>query len=126
MRISYSKWIWETIRDVINLPILRGVAIILIIGAIVIGNAAYEGGNISGAVLGFEELFFNASTHIAGYEIPYTNHIGIIAFILLFWDHKTYRMVFDNFGSAYEFGFLTTAIVVQPDVIAVLRYSSQP
>ena len=113
----------EAIRDVINIPILRGVAIILIIGAIVIGNAAYEGGNISGAVLGFEELFFNASTHIAGYEIPYIPIIiGIIAFIVLFTGIiKLIEWFLIILVLLMSLVFLTTAIVVQPDVIAVLK-----
>ena len=113
----------EAIRDVINIPILRGVAIILIIGAIVIGNAAYEGGNISGAVLGFEELFFNASTNIAGYEIPYIPIIiGIIAFILLFTGIiKLIEWFLIIVVLLMSLVFLTTAIVVQPDVIAVLK-----
>ena len=113
----------EAIRDVINIPILRGVAIILVIGAIVIGNAAYEGGNISGAVLGFEELFFNTSTNIAGYEIPYTPIIiGIIAFILLYTGIiKLIEWFLIILVLLMSLVFLTTAIVVQPDVIAVLK-----
>lgn len=113
----------EAIRDVINIPILKGAVIILIIGAIVIGNAAYEGGNISGAVLGFEELFFKVSINIIGYEIPYTPIIiGFIAFILLFAGViKLIERFLIILVLVMSLVFLTTAMVVQPDLIAVLK-----
>ncbi len=46
----------EALRSQLSHPILRNFAIILVLSAIVLGNAAYEAGNISGAVLGLQPL----------------------------------------------------------------------
>ncbi|MEX2364648.1 MAG: divalent metal cation transporter, partial [Balneolaceae bacterium] len=51
------KGFGEAIRAEFKHPVIRTVSIILVLSAIVLGNAAYEGGNISGAVLGWEEFF---------------------------------------------------------------------
>ena len=48
------------IRDRFQNRLLKYTSILLIISAIFIGNSAYEAGNISGAVMGFE-LFFGKS-----------------------------------------------------------------
>ena len=52
--IITQKGLAEVIKNQITSPILRNAAIFLILGAIVIGNAAYEAGNISGASLGMQ------------------------------------------------------------------------
>ncbi len=44
-------------------PVLRWLLIGLIIAALFVGNAAYEGGNIAGAALGLETLFDGAVPH---------------------------------------------------------------
>ena len=46
----------EAIRTAFQSPILKALAIGLVIGAIGVGNAAYEGGNITGAALGLSQL----------------------------------------------------------------------
>ncbi|WP_105189207.1 Nramp family divalent metal transporter [Pseudoalteromonas sp. T1lg48] len=45
------------LRDNINQPLLKYLAIFLVISAIGIGSAAYEAGNLSGASLGLQGLF---------------------------------------------------------------------
>ena len=45
------------IKDQFQSGLLKYTSILLIISAIFIGNSAYEAGNISGAVMGFELLF---------------------------------------------------------------------
>ena len=61
---------------------IRTVSIILILSAILVGNIAYEAGNISGGVLGLEAVFGNLD--IAGGYNAYSLIIGFIAFIILF------------------------------------------
>ena len=60
---------------------IRTVSIILILSAILVGNIAYEAGNISGGVLGLEAVFGNLD--IAGGYNAYSLIIGFIAFIIL-------------------------------------------
>lgn len=51
----------EAIRKKVSHPALRFVSVTLVIAAILIGNAAYEAGNITGASLGFSIAMPNAS-----------------------------------------------------------------
>ena len=59
---------------------------ILIISAILIGNAAYEAGNISGAALGFSTYFIEEGSYNYWPLI-----LGMIAFVLLF--SASYRLI---------------------------------
>jgi Mn2+/Fe2+ NRAMP family transporter len=113
----------EAIRNSIKIPLLRWFAVILVFGAIVIGNAAYEGGNISGAVLGFEELFFEMGFEVSDVRIPITPLlIGGIAFIVLFIGViKLIEWFLISLVMVMSLVFLTTAIVVQPDIVAILK-----
>ncbi len=113
----------EAIRSEIKLPLFRWLAVILVFGAIVIGNAAYEGGNISGAVLGFEELFFKSGIELNDRTVPITPLIiGGIAFLFLFIGAiKLIEWFLIGLVLVMSLVFLTTAMVVQPDVIAILK-----
>ena len=52
-----KKGLGEAIRSEISSPLLRWISVALVFLAIIIGNAAYEAGNISGAVLGMNGFF---------------------------------------------------------------------
>lgn len=54
--IATQKGLGENVRDGIQHPALKWIAIILIIIAIFIGNVAYETGNITGSVLGIQAV----------------------------------------------------------------------
>ncbi len=57
----------------------------LILSAIVVGNAAYEAGNISGAVLGMETLFGSSEVDFGIMTVKfYSLILGGIAFMLLY------------------------------------------
>lgn len=113
----------EAIRKELTHPIIRYFSIVLVLGAIVFGNAAYEGGNISGAVLGFEELFFNLGTHINGIYISISPLIiGIIAFVLLITgSSKIIERFLIGLVLIMSLVFLTTAFVTGPDLAEVVR-----
>jgi len=66
-----QKGLSEIIRTEISNPLFKGLAILLILSAIVIGNAAYEAGNISGGVLGLEAVFGNPTFEIKGLSINF-------------------------------------------------------
>ena len=51
------KSIIQALKDEIRNPVIKYTVITLIFTTILIGNTAYEAGNISGAVLGLETLF---------------------------------------------------------------------
>mgnify|MGYP005737450803 FL=1 len=61
------------IKEQFQNGLLKYTSILLIISAIFIGNSAYEAGNISGAVMGFE-LFFGK-----GFEFNHINLFSILS-----------------------------------------------
>lgn len=113
----------EAIRDQLQQPVLRGLAVILIFGAIIIGNAAYEGGNISGAVLGFNEFFGTITYEFGDYTIPLAPLIiGGIAFLILFiGEVKLIEWFLIGLVMILSIVFITTAVVLEPDVQQILR-----
>ena len=83
--IVSQKSLSEVIKNEIKNPLIKNIIITLILLAIVIGNAAYEAGNISGGVLGLESVFGEKSLNILGLNINfYGILLGLIAFIVLF------------------------------------------
>ena len=114
--IITQKGLADVVRQEIKLPFARHLTIIIILAAIVAGNAAYEGGNIGGGSLGLEAIF---GTTYSGYY-PYC--IGLFAFILLFMgNYKMLEKVFISLAVLMSFSFLITALLTQPDIELVLK-----
>lgn len=113
--IITQKGLAEVIKGQITSPLLRNIAIFLILGAIVIGNAAYEAGNISGATLGMQ--VFGKET-----AVFYPILIGIIAFIVLFiGNYKILERSLVALVLIMSISFLITAILTKPDIMAMLK-----
>jgi len=90
--------------------------IAIILGAIVIGNAAYEAGNIGGATLGLEAMFGTK------YLSLYPWIIGLCAFALLYiGSYKVLEKVLVTLVIIMSLSFLVTAIITKPDVIAIVK-----
>jgi Mn2+/Fe2+ NRAMP family transporter len=121
--IVTRKGFGEAIREQLGHPILRVMGILLVMSAIVIGNIAYEGGNISGAVLGWEEFFIGLDLTINGLQLRLTSLlIGAVAFILLFsGNFKRIVNVMTILVGIMSIVFVTTAIVISPDISAILK-----
>ena len=85
--IVTQKGLAAIIRQEINTPVFKILTIVLVLSAIVIGNAAYEAGNISGGVLGLETLIGEFALEIGTTKIKLLPLvIGILAFILLYFE----------------------------------------
>ncbi|MEC7264406.1 MAG: divalent metal cation transporter, partial [Bacteroidota bacterium] len=54
-----QKGLVDVVREQLRTPWIRNAVLAMVLGAILIGNAAYEGGNIGGATLGLEQIFPN-------------------------------------------------------------------
>lgn len=117
-----QKGLSEIIRSEIKNPILRGLTILLILSAIVIGNAAYEAGNISGGVLGMETIFGNPTVIFAGFNLNVLSVIvGIIAFSVLYvGNYKVLERVLVSLVILMSMSFLVTAIITQPNLSDIL------
>lgn len=118
-----GKGLAENVKQEIRSPIARTVALVLILSAILIGNAAYEAGNISGGVLGLQSVFSNVTLSIYAMQFNvWSLFIGIIAFVLLsFGDYKILERSLIGLVVIMSFSFLITAILTKPDIIAVLK-----
>ena len=111
--IISQKGLSEVIRTEIKNPFFKTLTILLILSAIVIGNAAYEAGNISGSVLGLQSVFKGSSSF-------FSILIGGIAFILLFiGNYKILEKVLVALVLLMSLAFLITAIMTKPDIAAV-------
>lgn len=92
----------------------RYLVFFVVIGAIIIGNAAYESGNLSGGILGLELLF--------GPFQYFPLIIGLVAFFLLFLgSYKFLETVLVSLVILMSLCFLVTAILVKPDIIEILK-----
>ncbi len=94
--------------------VARYLVFFLVIGAILIGNAAYEAGNISGGILGLEL--------IAGPFKFWPIAIGLVCFLLMYLGkYKTVERILVGLVITMSVCFLITAILVQPNVGDIFR-----
>ncbi len=121
--IISQKGLSEVIRSEIKNPVFKTLAIILILSAIVIGNTAYEAGNISGGVLGLETIVGNPSVSVAGMSINLLSIvIGLVAFVLLYiGNYKVLEKVLVSLVILMSIAFLVTAIITKPNVSEILK-----
>ena len=114
--IITQKGLADVIKQELKTPWLRIVIIGIILGAIVIGNAAYEAGNIGGATLGLEALFGTE------YGSSYPFIIGGLAFLLLYLgSYKTLEKVFVTLVLVMSISFLLTALITKPDIFEIAK-----
>ncbi|GAB4162215.1 MAG: Nramp family divalent metal transporter [Winogradskyella sp.] len=121
--IISQKGLSQVIRDEIKSPVLRGFSVVLILSAIVIGNAAYEAGNISGGALGLETLLGRPTIKIFNLDlsvIPW--FLGFLAFILLYIGrYKVLEKVLVGLVILMSLAFLSAAILTKPQIFSVLK-----
>lgn len=119
----------EAVRGAFTSAWARVPAALLILGAIVVGNAAYQGGNLSGAVLGWSGVFPVPDVPLAGGgRLPVLPALmGAVAFGFLL----SGRFLWIQNALAVLVGlmsvvFLTTAVMIGPDWAGVLRGMAVP
>ena len=106
--IVTGKGLGENIRERITHPVLKWIAIIVVIIAIFIGNIAYETGNVTGGILGIQAVFPSASM------VAIAVVIGIIGFAMLW------------IGSYKVVEKILTAIVVFMGVVFLITAFASP
>ena len=111
----------EVIRTSIKSVLLNRFIILLIISSILVGNAAYEAGNITGASLGISAIFNNQSFNY------FPVLIGIIAFIILYQgDYKIIEGSLIFLVIVMSLSFFITAIITKPDITNLLNGMFKP
>ena len=114
--IITKKGLGENIRDRITNPIIRAIAVTIVIVAIFVGNCAYETGNLTGGILGIQAI------------VPSLNKEIIVIILsvlaaLLMWsgNYKRIEKFLTGLVILMSVVFLATALASKPDWGAVLR-----
>ena len=111
----------EVIRTSIKSKILNRFIILLIISSILIGNTAYEAGNITGASLGISAIINYESINY----IPV--FIGLISFVILYQgDYKILEKSLVSLVIVMSISFFITAIMTRPDITSLLKGIFKP
>ena len=111
----------EVIRTSIKSVLLNRLIILLIISSIIIGNTAYEAGNITGASLGISAIINYESINY----IPV--FIGLIAFVILYQgDYKILERSLVLLVIIMSVSFFITAIMTKPDITNLLNGIFKP
>ncbi|WP_350291972.1 Nramp family divalent metal transporter [uncultured Croceitalea sp.] len=106
----------NVIKEQLESKWIRFIVAGIILGAILIGNAAYEAGNIGGATLGMQALF---GEDFLNY---YPFIIGFLAFILLWMgSYKMLEKVFVGLIFLMSISFIITAILTKPAIFSVVK-----
>jgi NRAMP (natural resistance-associated macrophage protein)-like metal ion transporter len=121
--IISQKGLSEVIREEIKSPFLRQCITILILSAVVVGNASYEAGNISGGILGLEGVLGKYGIAIGTISINLMSLlIGFIAFILLYiGNYKFLEKALISLVLLMSVSFIATAILTKPNLLEILN-----
>ena len=110
-----NKGLAEVIRVSIKNKFINRLLILLILCSILIGNAAYEAGNITGASLGIIAIIGRETLNY----IPLL--IGFISFIILYiGDYKVLERSLIFLVITMSVSFMITAIMTKPDLFSLL------
>jgi Mn2+/Fe2+ NRAMP family transporter len=121
--IISQKGLSEVIREEIKSPFLRHCITILILSAVVVGNASYEAGNISGGILGLEGVLGKYGIAIGTISINLMSLlIGFIAFVLLYiGNYKFLEKALISLVLLMSVSFIATAILTKPNLLEILN-----
>lgn len=121
--IITQKGLSEVIRTEIQNPFVKSSVVLLILSAIVIGNAAYEAGNISGGVLGLEAIFGNSYIELGSFSLnSFSLAAGVVAFVILFiGKYKVLERALVFLVILMSLAFLITAILTKPSIVEILK-----
>lgn len=112
----------ENLRTAVTQPLLRGLMLGLVFCAIVIGNGAYQSGNISGASLGLSGLFPQVWSGDTKDFNWWPLIIGTVAFLLM-WrgSYQILEKALVGLVLVMSTAFLITFIMTKPDLLALLK-----
>lgn len=109
------KELGQAIREQFKNPFAKAVSILLVLSAILIGNAAYEGGNIAGASLGINAFIEHDIKSSLGFD-PVAIVIGFVAFGLLWTgSHKFITKAIISLVIVMSIAFISSFLFISPD-----------
>jgi Mn2+/Fe2+ NRAMP family transporter len=118
-----QKGLAAAIRSEIKHPMVSLISIVLVLSAILIGNSAYEAGNISGAVMGMDTILGEFSFNLGDLKINlWSVLIGLVALILLVsGSYKLIEKFMIGLVILMSILFLLTAFLIRPVFIDILE-----
>lgn len=116
-----QKGLAEAVRQQLQVKWIRYTAVALIVASILIGNTAYQAGNISGGALGLEPVFKDTLLRVDQFNFNYLNLIiGVIAFLLLYFgNYKMIELLLVTLVLIMSLSFVIAAVITRPDWSAV-------
>lgn len=129
--IVTGRGLGENLRTLVTQPLLRWPLLVLVIGAIVVGNSAYQGGNISGAALGAEALFgdFDFITRWQtnnGINLWALLLGAVAATVLWFGQYKWIERCLIVLVLLMSLAFIGTMLLTKPDLLALITGALWP
>jgi len=111
------------LRDQKGRPVIKLLSVGLVLIAIVLGNAAYESGNISGANLGLAFYWEAPAMDFAGLQIELGNLIlGVmVVLVLLAGNYKMLERILVALVILMSSAFLIAAALTKPDISRLLE-----
>ena len=107
----------ENIRTAVTNPFGKGAIIALVIGAVVVGNSVYQGGNLSGASLGAAGLVGELPVLQSWFANPWAVIIGAIAGLLLWTGNaRIIERTLIGLVIFMSLAFVCTFFMTQPDL----------
>ncbi len=121
--LFHQKGLMEVLMDNLHTKWVKSLSIGLILMAIVVGNAAYEAGNISGGALGIAALFPIKSLQLGPLNIEFLNIlIGLLALLLLMsGSYTAITRYLTGLVVLMSLAFLITAGMVKPDFWLLIK-----
>ena len=121
--IISKKGLTELIKNETKNSYLKNILLVLIFTAIIIGNTAYEAGNISGAILGMESLTGNLVYNFRDFNINLLSLIiGSLAFLILFiGNYRLLEQILISIVVIMSFSFIISAIITKPDINKIIE-----
>lgn len=121
--LIYGKGLADAVRQELSSPIIRWSAMVLIVSAILIGNSAYEAGNISGGVLGLETVCGSLSFSMGSFTLNgWVLVLGTISFGVLFTgSYKVLERTLVVLVIVMSSAFLIAAVLTWPNMLEVVK-----
>ena len=112
-----GKGLSQVLRDSFKNRFIKGFILLLVLAAIVVGNAAYEAGNLSGAILGLQ-VFHDGQVACGGFVFNgWSLLIGVLAFFALFMgNYRFLEKLFLALIILMSISFIITAIITDKGI----------
>jgi len=113
-----QKGLGETLRELLEKSVWKWPLFFLMTVALYLGNAAYEGGNLSGAALGVGAI---AGHQESVYPIAISSISGIAALLIWLGSYRQLEKILLGLVVLMAFAFVATFLIVKPDPGALTR-----